>query len=324
MLLSLHESETMTSGPAPLLVTHSGSFHCDDALAYAVLRLALGLGRAGEDHQLVRTRDPEVIARAMIAWDVGGTYDPGAGRFDHHQRGAPQRPDGLPFSAAGLVWQRHGEAAIRALLAPLGAEAMAAAVAAEIDATMIRKVDALDNGIGPREGVLGLAGLVADFNPAWDSPLLGDAAAEDAAFRQASELVEGVLRRRVAAIRARLAAEAEVTRAQAAGEDPRLLVLDRKLPWQDSVFRHGWPVLYAVYPVPNGNWMVEAMPPERGSFAQRLPLPEAWAGLQGEPLVAVCGIPEAVFVHARRFIGSARTREAALAMARAAMMAGQG
>ena len=315
---------TMIPAPAPVLVTHSGSFHCDDALAYAVLRLALGLGRAGEDHRLIRTRDPGVIAAATIAFDVGGIHDPATGRFDHHQRGAPQRPDGLPFSAAGLVWQQHGEAATRALLAPHGVEAMAAAVAAEIDATVIRKVDAIDNGIGPREGVLGLAGLVADFNPAWDSPALGDAAAEDAAFLQASALAEGMLRRRVAAIRAKLSAEAVVVAAQAAAEDPRLLVLDAKLPWQEPVFRHGWPVLYAIYPVPTGNWMVEAMPPERGSFAQRLPLPESWAGLQGEALEAVCGIPGAVFVHARRFIGSARTRDAALAMARAAMAAGHG
>ena len=68
----------------PLLVTHSGTFHLDDAFAYAVLRLALGLGEAGRDHALVRTRDEGVIARADVAWDVGAAYDPAAGRFDHH------------------------------------------------------------------------------------------------------------------------------------------------------------------------------------------------------------------------------------------------
>ena len=31
----------------PLLVTHSGTFHLDDAFAYAVLRLALGLRGTG-------------------------------------------------------------------------------------------------------------------------------------------------------------------------------------------------------------------------------------------------------------------------------------
>ena len=47
----------------PLLVTHSGSFHCDEAFAYVVLRLALGLGQAGEDHRLARTRDAALIAQ---------------------------------------------------------------------------------------------------------------------------------------------------------------------------------------------------------------------------------------------------------------------
>ena len=52
------------------LVTHSGTFHADDALAYAVLRLALGLGEPGIGHRLLRTRDPAVIAAAALVWDV--------------------------------------------------------------------------------------------------------------------------------------------------------------------------------------------------------------------------------------------------------------
>ena len=104
--------------PLPLFVTHSGIFHCDDAFAHAVLRFALGLAEPDRDHTLTRTRDPAVIAAADYVWDVGALYDAAAGRFDHHQRGAPRRADGLPLSAAGLVWQTHGEAAVRAPLAP--------------------------------------------------------------------------------------------------------------------------------------------------------------------------------------------------------------
>ena len=85
----------------PLLVTHSGTFHLDDAFAYAVLRLALGLGAAGGDHALARTRDEAVISGADVVWDVGAVYDAAAHRFDHHQRGAPVRDDRLPYSAAG-------------------------------------------------------------------------------------------------------------------------------------------------------------------------------------------------------------------------------
>jgi uncharacterized UPF0160 family protein len=99
----------------PILVTHSGKFHCDDAFAYAVLRLALGLQQPGLDHNLVRTREAEVIAGGSIVWDVGSVYDVQQNRFDHHQRGAPTRADGTPFSSAGLIWQVYGERAVAAL-----------------------------------------------------------------------------------------------------------------------------------------------------------------------------------------------------------------
>jgi uncharacterized UPF0160 family protein len=75
-----------------LWVTHSGKFHCDEVFGYAVLRLALG-----DEHELRRTRKPDVIAAADIVWDVGGIYDADTKRFDHHQKGAPLRNDGAPF-----------------------------------------------------------------------------------------------------------------------------------------------------------------------------------------------------------------------------------
>ena len=189
---------------------------------------------------------------------------------------------------------------------------------------MVRRIDAIDNGVGPPGDALGLASLVEDLNPPWDSPASGDKAAEDAAFLQAADLAEGFLRRRTEAVRARLAADAVVLAAHARSADPRVLELGRKLPWEGPVFAHGLPVLYAVYPVPNGNWMVDAMPPEPGSFAQRLPLPEAWAGLRDADLAAACGVSDAVFVHARRFVAAARSREGAMAMARRAIEIGLG
>ncbi|MFH5925176.1 MYG1 family protein [Roseomonas xinghualingensis] len=306
--------------PRPVLATHGGSFHLDDVFAYAVLRLALGLEEAGRDHSLIRTRDATLIASADLAWDVGAIYDPAAGRFDHHQRGAPQREDGTPFSAAGLIWREHGEAAIRAIL-PQATE-LAPAIAAAIDHEVIRRIDEIDNGFGERGGPLDLSEAVADCNPAWDSPAIGDRAAEDAAFRNASGLAEAFLRRRAEAVRARLEADAVVLAAHALSADPRILELDRKMPWEAPAFAHGLPVLYAVYPVPNGNWMIDSMPSEPGSFAQRLPLPEAWAGLRDADLAAVSGVADAVFTHARRFVAAAGSRQGAMDMARKAIALG--
>ncbi len=157
----------------PLLVTHGGRFHCDEVLACAVLRLALGLHAPGVDHVLLRTRRAEEISRGDVVWDVGLVHDAARARFDHHQSGAPTRPDGTPYSSAGLVWQVHGVAAVAALLRPRGAESMAPAIAAELDATLILRVDEVDNGVSARGPVvqdgLGLAALVGDCNPPWDA-----------------------------------------------------------------------------------------------------------------------------------------------------------
>jgi len=306
--------------PLPILATHGGKFHCDEVFAYAVLRLALGLREAGRDHVLRRTRKPELIEAADIVWDVGFVFDEARNRFDHHQRGAPLRDDDTPFSSAGLIWRVHGERAVAALLKASGSEGFAAAIAAELDRTVVRQIDEIDNGVSTdRPDTLGLSTLIGDFNPTWDDPAGSGPTAGDVAFLEAADLASGMLCRRVEGLRARLAAEASVLAAHAAGEDPRILVLDRGMPWKNVVFSHDLPVLFTVSPASNGNWMLDTMPPEPGSFAQRLPLPEAWAGLEAEALAAKSGIADAVFVHLRRFVGAARSRAGAVEMARKAM-----
>ena len=135
-----------------------------------------------------------MVAAADVNWDVGAVQDPAAGRFDHHQRGAPVREDGLPCSAAGMVWRQHGEAAARALPEPSGAVHLAAAVAAEVDREVVRRIEGIDNGVGDPGGALGPASLVEDIKPPRDAPAVGDRAAEDAAFLRAAGLAVGFQR----------------------------------------------------------------------------------------------------------------------------------
>ena len=120
-------------------------------------------------------------------------------------------------------------------------------------------------------------------------------------------------------MRARCAAEAAVLAAHQSSEDPRLLVLDIGMPWKNAVFSHDLPVLFTVSPASNGNWMIDTVPPEPGSFDQRLSLPESWAGLQADDLALETGVADAVFVHVRRFVGSAKSRAGALELARKAL-----
>ncbi len=212
-----------------------------------------------------------------------------------------------------------------ALLKPAGAEKFAAKIAGDLDESVVRRIDEQDNGVsaeGPvKRDTLGLARLVEDCNPAWDDAASNGPAAGDDAFQAAAALVEGILRRRVEGMRARHEAESIILAAHGQAADPRVLVLERGMPWKSAVFTHELPVIFAVSPASNGNWMLDTMPPEPGSFAQRLPLPEAWAGLQGTDLAQQSGVADAVVVHRRRFVGAAGSRAGALELARRALAA---
>lgn len=63
------------------VVTHNGLFHADEAFGTAFLCLLLG-----SEVRVVRSRNPAQIEQADVALDVGGIYDNGKFRYDHHQR----------------------------------------------------------------------------------------------------------------------------------------------------------------------------------------------------------------------------------------------
>ncbi len=121
------------------LVTHSGGFHADELLSSVILTRLFAQAR------VVRSRAPEWITPGAdrIIYDVGGAYDAAARIFDHHQRGAPLREDGQPYSSFGLVWKHYG----RDYLAVLGLpEAHVEALHASFDASFVLPIDLMDNG----------------------------------------------------------------------------------------------------------------------------------------------------------------------------------
>lgn len=301
-----------------ILVTHNGTFHADDCFVYAALRLAMGLRTPGQDHVLIRTRDPDTIAGADMVWDVGGVFDPGTDRFDHHQKGAPTREDGTPFSSAGLMWQHWGVTVVLGSR-HVGSMDQAREVARYIDDDIVRTIDAIDNGVRAPDDTLGLSSIVDDFNPRWDSGKAGSLVDEDTAFLAASAVVEGFLVRRIEAAISLLSARNEVESAFQTGTDTRILELQRKMPWQEAAFSLNLPTIYAVYPVAEGGWMVDAMPMTQGSYEQRLPLPMEWGGLRNGELAAVSGIRDAIFTHVGLFVGAASSREGAMSMALASL-----
>ena len=288
------------------VVTHNGTFHADDVFACAILKAAAGRV------ELIRTRDVALMAAADVVFDVGGAYDRDARRYDHHMRDKPLRATGEPFSSAGLVWRDFGAAAVGNLLSVVSPDSLDRIVAM-VDATLVRDIDLMDNGaMTPTPGHFST--VIEAFNPTFAE----DDREESAAFLQAVDVASAVLARVCAQANAAVLAERTVAEAADAADDPRIVVLDIRVPWEDAIFdlELGL-VLYVVRPA-GGAWTCSAVPPTRGSFDQRLPLPDAWGGLRDEELVAATGVADATFCHPARFVCGAKSRDGAVALARAA------
>ncbi|MBF0375702.1 MAG: MYG1 family protein [Alphaproteobacteria bacterium] len=288
------------------VATHAGTFHADDVFAFAILRAAAG------PIELTRSRDAAVLAGADVVFDVGGVFDRAARRYDHHMRDKPQRPSGEPYSSAGLVWRDYGEAAIRALL-PTASPDSLGRIAAMVDGGLIRDVDLMDNG-----AMTPTPGHFSTVVEAFNATFAENDRDENEAFMRAADLASAVLARVCARAHAAVLAEQGVAEAAAAAQDPRIIVLDRRIPWEDAVFDLDLAqALYVVRPAGDA-WTCSAVPPKRGSFEQRLPLPDAWGGLRDEALVAETGVADATFCHPARFVCGARSQAGAVALAKAA------
>lgn len=308
-----------------IIATHSGKFHADDVWAVMVLDLLF------PGCELVRTRDLARIAAADFAVDVGGVWEPQAGRFDHHQKGfSGARQSGVLYASAGLVWREHGARCV-ALLAQsrIGhalADKDAQDIAYAIDADLVQYLDMSDTGTARNApGGYGLSAVVSGFNPNWlDEQQAGGGAAAEALrqqqFVRAMAFVADVL---VNQVRYRVGSmlAASLVRNGRRLEGGRLLFLENAaLPWSSIVRKEMPEVLFVIsYSMTENRHMLHTVTAAPDSFEARRDLPAAWAGLQGGELAAACGVSDAVFCHNGRFIAAAISFEGALHMARLAL-----
>ncbi len=284
------------------IATHNGNFHADDVFSIAALKHIF------PTFNLIRTRDLDVIAKADIVIDVGGEYNADAGRFDHHQRGgAGARDNGIPYSSFGLIWQKYGVEICQ------GKQE----VAKSLDDGLVSTIDAID--CGHVEGVaqgISLSQTISMFNPTWqeDSHF-------DACFDEAVEFAARVLSRFIASADGGISAKSIVAKAIDDAADPRVIVLEKYTPWKTTVHKLSEQALYMVYPSGSGPWRIQTVPVEPGSFEDRKPLPQAWAGLSDQALQEATGIDDAMFCHNGLFIAGAASFASTMKMAEIALQA---
>jgi uncharacterized UPF0160 family protein len=282
------------------IATHNGNFHADDVFSIAALKNIF------PSFNLIRTRNVELITKADIVIDVGGEYDADNGRFDHHQRnGAGQRENGIPYSSFGLVWQKYG------LEICQGNQD----VADSVDAGLVSSIDAID--CGHVEGIykgISLSQTISMFNPTWE-----ENSKFDECFNEAVDFASRILTRFISSASGGINAKDIVAKAIDTAEDSRLIVLEKYTPWKKTVHALSSDALYMIYPSQSGQWIIQTVPVEPGSFEDRKPLPKEWAGLSDDAFKEEIDIDDATFCHNGLFIAGAESFESIMKMASLAL-----
>jgi uncharacterized UPF0160 family protein len=189
--LTIHS--TIPAAAPPLLGTHDGHFHCDEALACAMLAMLPSF----KGHALLRTRDPAALGTCDVLVDVGAVYDPAAKRYDHHQRGFGESLAEIghktKLSSAGLVWRHYGRTLLSQLAQPEQLPDKDLDVLyRKVYRDFIEHLDAIDNGISPGVGGqlysvgTSLPARVGTLNPPWNED--ASPAQVNDYFKQAMEL----------------------------------------------------------------------------------------------------------------------------------------
>lgn len=269
-------------GPIPAqAVTHGGKFHADDVFSTALLRIL---------------RPDIQVRRVLQAPQEEGVlcFDIGFGPYDHHQKGAPVRENGVPYAAFGLLWRE------------LGPQLVGEREAARLDESLVQPLDLNDNTGAPHD----LADLVAVFNPSWDSTQ-----SPDDGFWQAVEVVQAYLARKLEAVWSIQRARAVVEPALAAMQDG-IVVLEPYAPWKQVLLDS--PALFVVYPSQRGGYSAQGVPQSQEDPRLRCPFPAAWAGKSAAELAALSGIAGLRFCHNNGFLIAAESREEAIAACRLA------
>ena len=186
--------------------THNGTFHCDEVLAVWMLKTMPKY----RDAKIVRTRDPESLAKCDIVVDVGAVFDHSSLRYDHHQRDFVDtynsldstKPWRTKLSSAGLIFVHYCKEVVKSVMEKVASEQgrklessdhQVALIADQIYENLIEEVDAVDNGISVSDELpkykitTTISKRVGNLNPFWNVNASDDQQMER--FEKAMELV---------------------------------------------------------------------------------------------------------------------------------------
>lgn len=262
--------------------THGGKFHADDVFSSALLKLL--------------NPNIDIIRGYNVPQEFDGiVFDIGDGEFDHHSAASAKRENGVPYAAFGLLWRQFG------------AQLVGEDEAKRFDEKFIQPLDYDDNtGCGNQ-----LAGVIASFNPMWDSKI-----SPDEAFDKAVEFAVVILKNKLEHIHSVNRARQLVEKAYEGMED-KIVVLPQFAPWK-MVLKDS-DAEFVVFPSQRGGYGAQSVPVAKSEPpVNKYDFPSLWAGLRDEQLQIVSKIKTLRFCHAGRFLITADTLQDAIEACKAA------
>lgn len=265
-------------------MTHGGKFHADDVFSAALLKMIY------PDIRIIRTFEVPADFEGIV-------FDIGFGKFDHHQKDAEVRPNGVPYASFGLLWREFGAKIIAEGCSP----EQAAKEAYRFDERFIQPLDEDDNtGCGSQ-----MAGTIGAFNPSWDS----DESADEC-FAEAVDFAGIILKKRIDSILSINRAKALVDAALLTARD-NIVILPKFAPWKMTLLQSD--AEFVLYPSQRGGYNVQAIPIDSETKELRCAFPQEWAGMSASDLPLISGIETLTFCHKSRFLISTGNMEDAIA-----------
>lgn len=314
------------------IFTHSGAFHADEGMAIALLkrfyltreiRVAVdltdeqvenlvvhgkrpsfdpiigpdGLADAREPCWVIRTRSAALLEKAqrhpeIFVLDVGGKYEKNLLNLDHHQASMTDTwEDGTPYSSTGLAWrwlQENGHLS-----------SLDAGIQAEMEATLIRPLDAHDNGVA----LCDEGNIVEAFNRS-----SGDNADQARQFAKSVDFLSEVLENNIYLCSLKLQSKQVLEKAweKAKDNNENFVILEESLAYSDGTGLlkevSNDQAQMAGWPGKGNRYTVISLSGNEGRFSSKCPVPEAWRGqMDFEVVIENQKIPM-IFAHKTGFM----------------------
>lgn len=278
-------------------ITHGGTMHADEVFATAFLDLYFG------DFKVKRVVDTPSEVDNLIVYDILG------GKFDHHQKEARVRSNGIKYSSFGLLFEEYG---------PRYLEMMKVKNSEEVYDYFIKdfvlEIDAVDNGIFPLVNASFKVKMISDiiklFNPSYLENV-----DSDEQFLKAVTVAKMILVEEFKYVIGKVEANILVSNLLKDNKE-EILVLDKYVPYEEAILNTSNNIKLVIFPSNRGGYAVKTVQKSATDKTSRVYFPKNWGGLNKEELVKITGVDDAIFCHVNRFLFSTKTLDSALEIAK--------